>query len=251
MNDAHYSIPMTDNFYASRSQDIFCLIPARGGSKSIARKNLIRINGVSLVELAVNSAKIEGPENLSIVVSSDDLEILQLSVELGVKPVERSINASNDQATASQVVSEFIETLKSTSGEINRESIIIYLQPTSPMRSVRHVQEALKVYYSNKLPVVSVTEVSQIPEKMLRLNEVGQLEPLILGSNPAQNRQSFKSTLIPNGAVYIFSIADFERISDIPVLGAIPYAMSAEDSIDLDNPFDIKIAELLASPRSN
>ena len=251
MNKGDYSIPMTDDLYASRFPNIFCLIPARGGSKSIKRKNLIRINGVSLVELAVNSAKLEGLENLSITVSSDDSEILQLAVELGVRTVERSINASNDRATASQVVNEFIESVKGSSGEINPESTIIYLQPTSPMRSLRHVQEALKVFHSKKLPVVSVTEVSQIPEKMLRLNETGQLESLIFGSNPAQNRQSFKSTLIPNGAIYIFSVADFERISDIPVLGAIPYAMNAEDSIDLDNAFDVKIAELLASTRLN
>lgn len=201
------------------------------------------------MELAVNSAKLEGLENSRIAVSSDDSEILRLANELGVRPVERSKKASNDQATASQVVSEFIEALKDTPNGINRESIIIYLQPTSPMRSLRHVQDALEVFHANQLPVVSVNEVSQIPEKMLRINQAGQLEPLFSNSNPTQNRQSFKNTLIPNGAIYIFGVADYERISDIPVAGAIPYLMNPEDSIDLDDPFDVKIAELLTSAR--
>ena len=61
------------------------------------------------------------------------------------------------------------------------------------------------------------------------------------------NNQSFEKTYNPNGAIYIFRYKDFMKNKSIPIENALPYIMSRKDSLDIDDPFDYKIAKLISS----
>ena len=200
------------------------------------------INGFTLLELAYKSVPILEDMTHRIVVSSDDNEILELAEKLGALPLKRSALASGDTSTANSVIQDLL-TQDDLYGNLNGETIIVYLQPTSPLRTSSHVREALDSHLAEGQPVVSVTTISEYPQKMLEVNEDNRLTSFMKESNPTANRQELPKLLIPNGAIYIFKLFEFQQKSLFPIEGAIPYLMSKESSIDIDSPIDLKIAK--------
>ena len=219
--------------------EVFALIPARGGSKSVIRKNLQEINGVSLLEITIRQAlKVLSPNR--IYVSSDSEEILGIAKSLGCSVILRSSETASDEATADQVVKEFI---LQTCLSDTEQSVILYLQPTSPFRAEQLIQKGLDAHLESGVPIVAVSLVNQHPEKMLTLNAKGTLEYLLPTANPTANRQSLPKILIPTGSLYVFSVANFNYADKIPVNGAAPYFVSGVNSVDIDSMLDLKIAQ--------
>ncbi len=229
---------------ATSQKEAIFFIPARGGSKSLPGKNLARIDNQSILELAIKSI----PQNLILssetIVSSDERGILSEATKFGVRTINRSDYASSDSATAKDVIEDLLKQ-EDVKDLISENTIIIYLQPTSPLRRKKHVIEALALYEANGIPVVSVTKISEYPQKMLQQGEDGLLQSYINDFKPTSNRQDFTEILIPNGAIYIFKVRDFREFSGIPIQGAMPYLMNQEDSVDIDTNLDLTIAREL------
>lgn len=215
------------------------LIPARGGSKAVKDKNLRQISGISLVEISINQAK--SSELISeIYVSSDSGEILQIATALKCIAVRRSALASTDTASANEVVNDF---LNNPTIALTNEDRIVYLQPTSPFRENGLIDSGLKLYHQRNKPVVGVAEVSQHPQKMLKVNALGTLEGYQQESDPTANRQTLPAVFLASGSLYIFSVADFLETGKIPVYGAIPYVVSGMNTFDIDSEMDLKVAQ--------
>lgn len=215
------------------------LIPARGGSKSVKEKNLRKIAGFSLVEITIMQAKTSDLIT-EIYVSSDSEDILRIATSLNCFAVERSALASTDTASANEVVNEF---LNDPNNALTNEDRIVYLQPSSPFREDGLIDNGLKLYEQRQKPVVAVAEVSQHPQKMLKLDADGNLEGYQQESDPTANRQTLPTVFLATGSLYIFSIADFLKIRQIPVNGAIPYIVSGMNTIDIDSEMDLKVAQ--------
>lgn len=215
------------------------LIPARGGSKSVKEKNLREISGVSLVEITIKHAR--SSEMISdIYVSSDSEDILQIARALNCIAVKRSALTSTDTASANEVVNEF---LNDASIALTNKDRIVYLQPTSPFREHGLIDSGLKLYDERNKPVVGVAEVSQHPQKMLKMNAFGTLEGYQQESDPTANRQTLPTVFLATGSLYIFSVADFLETRQIPVNGAIPYIVSGVNTFDIDSEMDLKVAQ--------
>jgi CMP-N,N'-diacetyllegionaminic acid synthase len=227
--------------YSSTNHQTLFVIPARGGSKSLPGKNLKNIGESSLLELAIKSAPDCLVSNNNVVVTSDEDDILAEARKFGALGVKRSKSASSDNSTATDVIQDLLSQEEAKS-LLSDNSLIIYLQPTSPLRRAQHVLEALEIYNSHSIPVVSVKHISEYPQKMLQIQENGRLQTFMSESNPTANRQELPKLLIPNGAIYIFSILDFKSKFRIPVEGALPYFMSQEDSVDIDSQTDLIVA---------
>ena len=215
------------------------LIPARGGSKGIPNKNLIDVNGKPLIFYTINEAlKVFSRD--SIFVSSDSDEILSYSKSLGVQTIKRPSSISEDNSTSSEVINHFIETINN-----NEDFHIVYLQPTSPLRTAEHIEESIKKYESLECSsLISVCKSSEYINKVFKLDNQF-LEPLLGSTNYKEIRQEIPDTFYPNGAIYIFSIKNFLKNNIIPINNVAPFIMRRVDSIDIDDNIDLDFVRMI------
>ena len=121
-----------------------CLIPARGGSKRIPRKNVLPLNGIPLIGYTINAAKEAGIFD-EIIVSTEDAEIKQVALSMGVKVDDRPKALAGDHITKVKVVHEFL-TRASNKGKYKTVTALL---PTCPFRTSLHLKEAFGVFISN------------------------------------------------------------------------------------------------------
>jgi len=219
------------------------LIPARKGSKGLLNKNMLHLNNQPLVQYtiraAMNSYLLE-----EVNVSSDDLSVLTLAESFQANTLLRPEEFSSDEASAEEVVNHFITTL---SKGINYENhYIVYLQPTSPLRNSFHIDKAINILLeNNSKSLTSVTQMRKSPFKSFVLSESGKLQSLFDEKMSNARRQDLQDVFIPNGAIYIFSIQQFIDRKGFPSNGSLPFIMSEDDSIDIDEKEDLLRAEKL------
>ena len=222
---------------------VLALIPARGGSKGVRRKNLRRVGGKPLlahtVSAACGSALVE-----RTFVSSEDAEILELAASLGAEPVRRPSDFATDEASAVDVVLHFIDWLPE---ELRRQNpCIVYLQPTSPLRTSEHIDAALRrMAELNASTLLSVTALSASPYKSFKIDGNGRLESLFDEKLSNCRRQDLPTTYIPNGAIYAFCLSDFLDRGGFPSNGSVPFVMSEQESVDIDTEEDFALVEKL------
>jgi len=216
------------------------IIPARGGSKGLPKKNIVALNGQPLIAYSIN-AGLHSKYIDAVLVSSNDLDILQIAEKYNAEVLVRPNELATDSASIHQVIAHAIESVNSLGREFD---LAILLQPTSPLRTTKHIDDAfehLKKFDTMSLISVYIPEKS--PYKCFVLGESGYLKGFVNNDVPFKNRQELPEVFMPNGAIYIFSIKDFLRNNRIPVENAIPFIMSERESIDIDIQEDIDMAE--------
>ena len=222
---------------------IVALIPARAGSKGVINKNLQKISGVPLVNITINLAKTSKRID-SIYVSSDSDEILNLARDSGVNPLRRPADKANDSSTAKDVVQHFLDSDPEFKAE---ELAIVYLQPTSPFTSSDSLSRCIELFLEENTPIVSMKNVSEHPNKMLKQDNFGRISNYILASDPTLNRQHLPELLIPTGGIYVFSSTSFVKNGNIPVINSLPYIVHGAEGLDIDNEFDLYLAQTLGA----
>jgi CMP-N,N'-diacetyllegionaminic acid synthase len=223
---------------------VLALIPARGGSKGIPRKNLAMLAGRPLIDYSIQAARLSVWVD-EVWVSSDDAEILGVAKNAGAIPLMRPAHHASDEASAVGVVKHFIEQLPDTLR--TRNPIVVYLQPTSPLRRVEHIDAALRTMVAQQArTLLSVTECEKSPFKTFRLDDSQRLISLFDEKLSNARRQDLPVAYQPNGAIYIFSVGDFEDRGGFPSNGSVPFIMSSRDSIDIDTPDDLaRVAHII------
>ena len=122
---------------------ILAFIPARGGSKGIPNKNIKLFNGKPLIEWTINSA-LKSKLISKVIVSSDSKKILSISKKLGADIVLRPKNISGDFATTESAIKHYIKNTKESF------DTIVLLSPTSPIRKMKDIDNAIKEFKSKK-----------------------------------------------------------------------------------------------------
>jgi len=237
---------MVNVFYSwmiESSIPVFALIPARGGSKGVRRKNLHIVVGKPLLEYTVTAA--QGATFIDrTFVSSEDTEILTVAATLGAEPLYRPVDFATDEASAADVVALFINSLPEELRQ--KDPCIVYLQPTSPLRTSEHIDAALRLMLElNKSTLLSVTELTLSPYKAFKIDESGQLQSLFDEKLSNCRRQDLPATYRPNGAIYVFRVSDFLARGGFPSNGSVPFVMSEPESVDIDTEEDILLVEQL------
>lgn len=221
--------------------EVLGLIPARGGSKGIPRKNLFEVHGRPLLEWTC-IAGIESRELSKLAVSTDDEEIASVATRLGVDVLPRPSELAEDHVPMLPVIEHALE----NSGGAD---VIVLLQPTSPLRRAEHIDDGVvELRDSGADTVVSVMEVPHrlTPSSLLRLVD-GRLLPLEDGG--PLRRQDKERLFARNGPAVLATRAQVVRSGELYGDDTRPYLMSQKDSIDVDTPFDLEIAELLLARR--
>ena len=224
------------------------IIPARSGSKGLPGKNIRELDGKPLIGYSIEVAK-QLFDKDSIVVSSDGKEILDVAKSFGLNiPFVRPDELAQDHSTSAEVLLHCIEFFKAQNKHYDA---IVLLQPTSPLREKKDVENALTVFennYPNLDMVVSVKETDSNPYYVLyEENSKGFLEK----SKPSNftRRQDCPKVWEVNGAVYVINTKSLQdkKMSDFQSIIHSP--MSKINSVDIDDLHDFEYVEFLLSKR--
>ena len=225
----------------AKQRPILALIPARGGSKGLLGKNMRKVQGVPLVGYSLRAALNSKLVN-EVYLSSDDEVTLGYGKDAGAIPLYRPAEFSSDTASASTVVEHFFDNLPKRLLEKN--PYIVYLQPTSPLRTAEHIDDALAEMMEqgfNKL--VSVTLMVKSPFKSFLVDQDGCLKALFDEEMTNRRRQDLPAVYAANGAIYVFLYSDFKENNAFPSNGSLPYIMNEKDSLDIDTKEDLLALE--------
>lgn len=226
------------NFFL-KNNEFISLIPARSGSVSLKNKNLRKINNKSLVDYAILASKKSKYINRTYL-SSDSKKILKIGVKYNIFTLKRPKIFSTNSSVADDVIYHFSKIIKRQ--KQNKKILVIYLQPTSPLRSYNHIDKAIKLFIKkNSKSLISVTKIKFPIYKSLLVNKFGFLKPIFSGNLVTSNRQDLNDAYMPNGAIYIFKLSDFLKKKKIPIQNSTPFFMKEDESLDIDNLSDLKL----------
>lgn len=222
------------------------IIPARGGSRGIPRKNVRLLCGKPLIaytiETALSSQLID-----RVIVSTEDEEIAEFSKEYGVEVIKRPSELALDDTPSLPVYQHTIRYLEKT--EDYHPEIIVILQPTSPLRIVEDIDMAIKEFLEAKYDsVVSVCEVEHPPQWMYTLAG-NRLKPVIKDVENVTRRQDAPKVYRLNGAVYVMSRDIIMKENRVLGRNTRAHIMPLERSIDIDTELDFELADLLMRQR--
>lgn len=225
------------------------IIPARGGSKGLPGKNIKPLNGKPLIAYTIEAA-LASVYVTDVLVSTDSLEIAEIAKKHGAwVPELRPAELSGDTAKSIDVIIYTLNLLREKFNK-NFEEVIV-LQPTSPLRRVEHLDESVALYRDkNAESVISYTETDHpifwckyIDEDLKFLDVFSDIDLV--------NRQEYKKTYTPNGAIYIVKTSLLKEKRLFYSEKSYAYVMEKKSSIDIDSEIDFKLAELLELQQRN
>ncbi|KAB0668527.1 acylneuraminate cytidylyltransferase family protein [Oryzomonas sagensis] len=225
---------------------VLAVIPARGGSKSIPRKNITPLAGKPLLCWTVEVAQQVG-EIDRIIVSTDDDEIGRVAGESGAEVYSRPSRLAADDALVIDTLRYLIEALRN---EGESADIVMLLEPTSPLRSADDIRQCLALLQDSAIDSVATFKEAELnPCRAWRI-ENGQPDVFIPGVNPWLPRQKLPRAYQLNGAVYAFRADGLT--ADVPSIlfgNSAAVVMPAERSVDIDGWNDVFLAEAILAGR--
>lgn len=217
------------------------VIPARGGSKGIPRKNIKLLGGKPLIQYTIEAAR-ELFDDAVICVSTDDKDIISVVEGLGLKvPFIRPASLAGDLAGTYEVLLHAIEHYEKF---VYSPDILILLQPTSPFRTGQHIKEAIQLFDDSCEMVVSVKETKANPYYVLKEED---LNGWLVKSKEGNfiRRQDIPKVYELNGAIYIIDIAALKAKPLHNFIKVRKYEMNEINSHDIDSDIDWKLAEII------
>jgi len=228
---------------------VLATIPARGGSKSIPKKNIYNLGGKPLIAYTIEEA-LKSKYITDLIVSTDDEDIANISKQYGAQvPFIRPEDLSNDMAQSYPVVVhalEYMENLNDCEYDVH-----IMLQPTSPFRKAEHIDKSLELLLETTADtVVTVCNVgASHPLRMKKM--IGKENYLVnyidQGFENMKPRQTLPDVYIRNGAVYTSTRDSLYKHKSLVGDDCRGYIMTDDESVNIDSWVDMKIAEFLVS----
>jgi len=227
------------------NDNVLIIIPARGGSKGIPRKNIKLLNGKPLIYYAIDTARaITTDEN--ICVSTDDLEIKSVVEAYGLTvPFLRPDELATDTAGTYEVL---LHALDFYEQQGKHYDIVLLLQVTSPFRTAKQVKEALELFRQTNDKAAMVVSVKECPSNpyydIFEEDKDGYLQ-ISKGDGAIYRRQDAPNVYEYNGAIYIMDAQTLKRTHMHKIPHRVKYVMDAKSSFDLDTMEDWQMAEMM------
>ena len=226
------------------SPSLLILVPARGGSKGVPRKNIKLLGGIPLLAWTARAIRDSGVA-ARVVLSTDDPAIADVGRAEGLDvPFLRPPELAGDRAEMVHVIEHALTWLQSKEGW--SPAAIMLLQPTCPFRRSARLSEALTLLGPSTEGVIGVAELHRTPALLYRQDADGFLAALAPWDN-ATIRQEARPTFTPNGTLYLTtrdSLARHRRLFP-PRLRALP--TTALEGLDIDTPEDWALAEAVVA----
>lgn len=220
-----------------KNKRVLAIIPARGGSKRLPRKNVLDLAGKPLVAWTIE-AGLRSKYVDRVVVSSDDNEILKISRHFGASVIQRPDILASDTATSFNAIKHAIDHI---GGEYD---YIVLLQPTSPFRNEKHIDEAVELLVSkNAEAIIGVCEVEHSPLWSNTLGDKLSMEGFLHKVDSSKRSQDLEAYYRLNGAIYI---CERNRLLGEKTFflknNIYAYIMERESSIDIDEEIDFQFS---------
>jgi N-acylneuraminate cytidylyltransferase len=222
------------------NKSVLAIIPARGGSKGVPRKNIRDVAGKPLIAWTIEEAN-KSRYIDRLVVSTDDQEIADIAMQWGGDvPFMRPDELAQDDTPGIAPVIHMLTTIQPA------YELVVLLQPTSPLRTVEDIDGAINLMIARKANAcVSVVEPDKSPYWMYSLTRSGKLLPLLSGNYAC--RQDIPSVYALNGAVYVAEINWLISMQTFITEETVAFIMPKERSIDIDTNIDLILANELLS----
>jgi len=221
---------------------VIAVIPARKGSKRIPHKNTKEFCGKPLAIWTIIAAcKTEEIDN--VIVTTDDEYLLDMCSQFDVKTIIRDPYLCTDEASSWDVAQDAMNQVQA-----KPDDILIYLQPTSPLRTYRHIRAALMFFNLTKSDaVISAYPCNKLNYGFKLTN--GYLDPLFHKAYLKKRSQDLPEAYLPNGAIYIIKYGDFLTYHSFYGPLTKVFRMMPEYSVDIDDMNDFLYAEFLMRMR--
>ncbi len=218
---------------------VLAIIPARGGSKGVHRKNIRDVAGKPLIAWTIEEAK-KSKYIDRLILSSEDDEIIAVARNWGCEvPFVRPVELSRDDTPGIDPVIHAIQ-------KFPEYDYVVLLQPTSPLRKVEDIDGCIDLCANKQVSAtVSVTEPDKSPFWMFTLDDDSRMSPLIESSGNNLRRQDLMKVYALNGAVYV---AECKSLLDSRILvnkDTVAYIMPKERSVDIDTEMDLIVANCI------
>ncbi|WP_217586172.1 cytidylyltransferase domain-containing protein [Lentibacillus saliphilus] len=218
---------------------VLAIIPARGGSKGVPRKNIKPLAGRPLIAWTIEEAK-KSKYIDRLILSSEDKEIIKVAEEFGCEvPFQRPIELAMDDTPGVAPILHALE-------QVPTYDYVMLLQPTSPLRSIHDIDTAIeKIHKNNKTSLVSVTESENCPYWMYRIQDNDEIIPFLNSEDTPVRRQDGPKLYNLNGAIYISTPDSLKKHRSFIQSETVGYLMPKERSLDIDSEFDFKLCEFM------
>ena len=219
------------------NKTFLAIIPARGGSKRLPRKNVLDLCGKPLIAYSIE-AGLKSKYISKVIVSSDDNEILTISKKYGAEIINRPEYLANDTATT-------FDALEHTINSLEKYDYIVLLQPTSPLRNEKHIDESIELLNEKDAnAVISVCETEHSPLWCNTLNESLDMSNFLPKEILGKRSQDLPIFYRLNGAIYICKTEELLKNKGFFLQENIfAYIMDKMDSVDIDDELDFLIAK--------
>lgn len=232
---------------------VLAVIPARGGSKGIKRKNLVRFRGKPLVLHSIEHA-LQSRLVTRVLVSTDDPEIREVALAAGAEaPFLRPDELAQDHVLDLPVFEHALDFLEREEGY--RPELVVHLRPTAPHRHPEWIDQAIELLLSHPAAdsVRSVSRPDKHPYRMFSLDPEGYLDPIMKHEHPVPyllRRQDLPALYYYNCVIDVTRRATILEQRSMTGARIYPYIMDEDDVIDIDAPRDLLIAEALFGAKS-
>ena len=224
------------------TKTVLAIIPARGGSKGVPRKNIREVAGKPLIAWTIEAAR-KSVYIDRLILSSDDAEIIRVAGEWGCEaPFVRPAELARDDTPGIDPVLHALGALP------EKYDYVVLLQPTSPLRSAADIDGCIeRCFRAAADSCVAVTVPDKSPFWMFTLDDQAKMRPLLETPGQFTRRQALPAVYALNGAVYVSRTEWLAAARAFVAEGTLAHIMPAERSLDIDDETDLLLAGLLLS----
>lgn len=234
-----------------KDNKILGLIPARGGSKGLPRKNIKSLSDKPLIAWTIEQALASKyPDN--VVVSTDDKEIAEVSQKFGVEvPFLRPKEIASDTTSIIDVISHVIDFFKNRGVSFD---YIALLEPTSPLRKEHDIDEAVKLLIDNEMKADSLVSIGEVHlEHPSIMKEVikGYVMPYKKASKNIFRRQDLDKVFFPYGVIYMSKVEKLIKTKTFYQEKTIPYFIERWQNYEIDDMYDFVCVEAVLKQKKS
>lgn len=217
---------------------ILGIIPARGRSKGLSRKNIRLLAGKPLIAYTIESA-LDSVCLDKLVTSTEDIEIAQIAKQFGSEYIIRPESLAQDDTSSEAVILHVLASLS------EHFDAVALLQPTAPLRIAKDIDECVNYLFSEQAnSIITVTRTNHYHPIHLYQKQNGYLVPL-MDEPKTRRRQDLPIFYARNGLVYVCKTDWIQKHKNIMSPDCLGYETPIERSVNIDSAFDLAMAEFL------